>query len=81
VSEHDPRIALDGGADGLACYRAIAAEAPRILAPGGTLIVELGAGQADAVAAVFAAKGLAVGAHVRPDLAGIPRALAARHLP
>jgi release factor glutamine methyltransferase len=81
VREQDPRLALDGGGDGLACYRTIATQAPRILAPGGTLIVEIGAGQADAVAAVFARSGLATGAHARPDLAGIPRALAARHLP
>ena len=39
------RHALDGGADGLAAYRAIAADAPRLLGPGGHLVVEIGAGQ------------------------------------
>ena len=42
----DPRRALDGGADGLDCYRAIAADARRLLAPAGHLVVELGVGQA-----------------------------------
>ena len=45
VRDHDPPHALDGGADGLAAYRAIAADAPRLLAPGGRLVVEIGAGQ------------------------------------
>jgi release factor glutamine methyltransferase len=72
----DPHFALDGGADGLDCYRAIAASAPALLAPNGTLIVELGPGQAPAVAHLFAGAGLAV-APPRPDLKGVPRALAA----
>ena len=42
---YDPPHALDGGADGLAAYRAIAADARRLLAPGGRLVVEIGAGQ------------------------------------
>ncbi len=80
VRDHDPRAALDGGADGLAAYRAIAADAARLLAPGGHLIVEIGAGQADDVASLLGAQGLDV-APARPDLAGIPRALHARHAP
>lgn len=77
VRDFDPRCALDGGTDGLTCYRAIAAAAPAVLALGGTLIVELGAGQAQAVAALFAAQGL-VPLPPRPDLSGIARALAAK---
>jgi release factor glutamine methyltransferase len=74
VRDHDPRAALDGGPDGLDFYRAIAAAAPMLLAPGGDLVVELGAGQEHAVATLFTAAGLAlVGA--RNDLLGIPRAL------
>src|SRR5262249_20582842 len=42
VRVHDPRLALDGGEDGLSAYRAIAADARRLLAPGGALVVELG---------------------------------------
>jgi len=74
---HDPRRALDGGADGLDAYRAIAAQAPRVLASGGHLVVELGIGQASAVAALLTAGGLA-SILLRTDLAGIPRALQAR---
>ena len=55
---HDPRRALDGGADGLACYRAIAGQAPRLLTPAGHLVVELGIGQEAAVAALFRSAGL-----------------------
>jgi release factor glutamine methyltransferase len=76
VRDFDPRAALDGGPDGLAFYRAIAAAAPALLAPGGTLVVELGAGQAQPVAALFAAAGLAT-APPRHDLSGVPRALCA----
>jgi release factor glutamine methyltransferase len=75
VREHDPRLALDGGQDGLASYRAIAADAKRLLAPRGHLIVEIGAGQAHAAAAVFCAAGLGVTESPRQDLAGRDRAL------
>jgi release factor glutamine methyltransferase len=75
VRDHDPWLALDGGGDGLAAYRAIAREAPRLLAVGGHLVVELGAGQADRVGALMAAEGLEIGSPVRIDLAGIARAL------
>jgi release factor glutamine methyltransferase len=74
---HDPRPALDGGPDGLAAYRAIAADARRLLAPAGHLVVELGVGQERPVAAVFRTGGLAPAA-VRHDLAGIARALTVR---
>jgi release factor glutamine methyltransferase len=76
VRDFDPRAALDGGPDGLDFYRAIAAAAPALLAPDGALIVELGAGQADSVAALLAAAGLAPAAP-RPDLNDVPRALGA----
>lgn len=73
----DPRHALDGGPDGLDSYRAIVAAAPAILAADGVIVVELGAGQAELVAALFAAAGLAPAAPL-PDLNGVPRALVAR---
>ena len=76
VREYDPRLALDGGADGLDAYRAIAASAPALLAEGGRLIVELGAGQAQPVSALFEQAGLRV-LSIRDDLGGIPRALVA----
>jgi len=53
VSRFDPRMALDGGHDGLDAYRAIAADVGRVLGPGAWLAVEVGSGQADAVAALF----------------------------
>lgn len=76
VRDYDPAPALDGGMDGLDAYRAIAAQAPPLLAPGGRLIVELGAGQEQAVSALFTKSGLTV-SDARADLAGIPRALSA----
>lgn len=77
VAAHEPRAALAGGADGLAAYRAILADLPRLLAPGGLTILELGIGQAEAVQALAAAAGLETVA-LRADLAGIPRALVLR---
>lgn len=74
VARHDPLAALDGGADGLDAYRALAAGAQAHLADGGLIGLELGAGQQPAVAALFAAQGFAVVA-CRRDLAGIERAL------
>jgi len=74
---HDPRRALDGGADGLDCYRAIAGQAPRLLKANGDLVVELGIGQEPAVATLFRTAGL-MPSPARPDLSGIPRALQAR---
>lgn len=73
VVGHEPRRALDGGPDGLAAYRAILAELPRLLQPDGTAVLELGQGQAAPVSALAAAAGL--GAVTRADLAGTRRAL------
>ena len=78
VREHDPVLALDGGPDGLAAYRALAADAARLLAPHGRLVVELGIGAAAEVACLFSAASLKVAAP-RRDLAGIPRALSIAH--
>src|SRR5262249_50899184 len=77
VRNHDPRLALDGGVDGLAAYRAIAADAPRLLAPRGCILVEIGRGQDRSVAALFAASGLASAGPVRCDLSGVPRVVSA----
>ena len=75
VRDHDPRLALDGGADGLAAYRAIAGDARRLLAERARLIVELGQGQSDVVSRLFAQAGLTVDENPRRDLSGINRAL------
>jgi release factor glutamine methyltransferase len=77
VREHDPRRALAGGPDGLDAYREIAARLPRLLAPGGAVVLEIGIGQAGAVGAILDGAGLAV-EDVRPDLGGVPRAMTAR---
>ncbi len=58
IVKFEPRIALDGGPDGLEFYRRIAAGAGERLAPGGVLAVEVGEGQAAAVADLFAQTGL-----------------------
>jgi release factor glutamine methyltransferase len=58
VSRWETRAALDGGRDGTRFYPAIAAAARRLLRPGGLAAVEIGDGQGDAVAAIFAAAGL-----------------------
>ena len=76
VRDYDPRLALDGGADGLDSYRAIAAACPVMLAEGGRLVLELGIGQGDAVGTLCEAAGLMVRS-IRDDLGGIPRALVA----
>ena len=53
VRDHDPHIALDGGADGLSCYRNIAAGVSRFLSQDGKIIVEIGAGQFEDVVKIF----------------------------
>jgi len=74
VRDFDPRGALDGGADGLDAYRRIAAEAGDHLAPGGRVMVETGAGQAEAIMAVFRDHGLVL-QEVARDLGGHVRCL------
>ena len=80
VRNFDPRSALDGGADGLAAYREIIPESARLLAPGGTLIVEAGCGQSGPISQLMASSGLTSVGPPKADLAGIPRAVAGRKL-
>lgn len=77
VRDHDPRLALDGGDDGLDAYRSVIAEARPLLSQTGRLILELGAGQAPAVTVLVEAAGLVLYGEPQNDLGGIPRALAA----
>jgi len=77
VAQHEPASALDGGADGLAAYRRIIADLPRLLAPRGVAVLELGAGQQTAVEALGRAAGLTPDA-CSADLGGVPRALVLR---
>jgi release factor glutamine methyltransferase len=73
----EPRLALDGGADGLALLRRIVAEAPRFLSPGGTLVLEMHESHAEPLPALCRAAGFA-SAEPRKDLAGLWRFVVAR---
>jgi release factor glutamine methyltransferase len=77
VRDYEPRLALDGGADGLSCYRQIAPAIKRRLAPAGVALLEFGAGQADAVTAIVRAAGLNP-VRLIQDLGARPRCLVMR---
>jgi release factor glutamine methyltransferase len=77
VARHEPASALDGGADGLDAYRRIIADLPRLVAPHGVAVLELGQGQQAAVEALAKSAGLTPEA-CRADLGGVPRALVLR---
>jgi len=72
IRDFEPRVALAGGADGLDFYRRLARALNAHLAPGGTAMVEVGAGQARQVAAMFSAAGLTE-IETERDLAGVER--------
>lgn len=79
VKDFDPRLALDGGPDGLAPYRIIASEAAHWLKPQGRVLVEIGYDQGAAVSALFAEAGFSQIA-VEKDLAGLDRVVCAHHI-
>jgi release factor glutamine methyltransferase len=72
VARFEPRLALDGGGDGLEAYRIIVPALSALLKPGGAFGLEVGAGQADAVARLAVAAGLEDVA-LRTDLGGVER--------
>ncbi len=72
VRDWEPSLALFGGTNGLGVYERLIPEAWRVLKPGGTLVLELGAGQAEAVSALATSWS---NVQLFPDLAGIPRVL------
>ena len=74
----EPRVALDGGADGLDVIRRLIAELPRLLRPGGVAILEFGDGQGDAIARIADALGLGWRAALRSDLSGRARVVEIR---
>ncbi len=74
VREYDPSQALDGGQDGLDAYRALIPPIPNLLTPDGLFVLEVGAGQADAVCRIAKNHGLEQAAR-RLDLGGIERAI------
>ena len=77
VRDHEPRLALDGGADGLEHYRLLASSATEVMTEGDALLVEIGCGQREAATRVFAGGGFFV-SNVTRDLAGIERVLTVR---
>jgi release factor glutamine methyltransferase len=82
VREHDPARALDGGADGFDAYRALIPQACGLLRPGGSLVVEVGQGQAGDVEALMTKAGLSADlTAIRVDLARIPRVVLGRKKP
>jgi release factor glutamine methyltransferase len=81
VRGHDPRAALDGGADGLDAYRALIPQAAQLLSDGGVLVVEAGYDQARDIEGLMTAAGLTVPSPPKADLAGLPRAIGGRKMP
>jgi len=77
VRLYDPTLALDGGADGLDCYRAIIADLPRLIADNGLVAFEVGADQAVSVASLLGAQGFGI-ERIGRDLGGHERVVAAR---
>jgi release factor glutamine methyltransferase len=73
VARYEPLSALDGGPDGLSAYRHLVPELHRLLSPDGFAVLELGAGQAEAVAGL--ARDAGFSATTRQDLSGIVRVL------
>ena len=78
VRDHEPRVALDGGVDGLDAYRALDASLRERLAPGATLLLEVDPRRAGDVAAIFGAPCPGTGIAVHRDLAGHERVLEAQ---
>jgi len=73
VVDHEPHLALDGGADGLDCIRHLIDISPAYLRPGGLWLVEMMAGQADAVREMLQNQGSYYEVEIHADLAGIER--------
>lgn len=78
VARFEPRLALDGGGDGLSAYRAIADGAAGLMVPGGRVLIEAGEGQAPEISTLLASTGFSVGSPWK-DLGGIDRVVAATH--
>ena len=78
VRDFEPHLALDGGEDGLAFYRRIAAPASLLLEADGGLFLEVGGGQADSVSGLLEQSGIYEGIEVLADLASVPRVVCGR---
>lgn len=73
VAQHEPQQALDGGEDGLECIRYLVQASPDYLRSGGVWLIEMMAGQADAVAQLLHQQGSYRQIQIFPDFAGIER--------
>ena len=73
----EPRLALDGGRDGLNFYRRLAQDAPGVLTQGGLIALEVGYDQSESVAGLLASSGAFTQIETHPDLSGIPRVVTA----
>lgn len=81
AGSYDPRLALDGGCDGLEAFRAITPALKNVLVPGGWVVFQVGEGQASAVEGMLSAYGFEVEDRafcVRCDAFGVERAVAAK---
>jgi release factor glutamine methyltransferase len=78
VARFEPKLALDGGPDGLGAYRCIATAVPALLTPGGHLLVEVGSGQVPEISKIFASAGLAAAIPWK-DLGGLDRVISLTH--
>jgi release factor glutamine methyltransferase len=77
VREHEPRVALTPGGDGLSVIRRLVAESPRLLVPGGHLLFEIGFDQHERVRSLLDPARWAL-LDIHRDLQGIPRTVALR---
>jgi release factor glutamine methyltransferase len=77
LKDHEPRSALDGGADGLDFYRLLASQAKDWLKPTGKILLEFGDGQADAIKEIFQSQHFVVES-IESDYSQRPRILSAR---
>jgi release factor glutamine methyltransferase len=75
VRDHEPRLSLDGGPDGLTVVRRLLAQAPAVLKPGGAILVEIGADQGAAARRLARTYFSHAAVRVHPDLAGRERVL------
>ncbi len=78
VKEYEPRLALDGGPDGLDVYRRLLQEAPLVLRPGGWVFMEVGVDQAGVLCRLVKDQGVFEDPMTRADSQGIPRVVFAR---
>jgi len=76
IREHEPRVALDGGPDGLREIERLLEEVPSYLRPGGSILVELGPSQAAPALALARRCFPGAAARIQPDAAGLDRLLA-----